>query len=319
MAVGGFHSYLFRVKMAGNSSMQLTRCFGYLWLLAALLFPTHANATESAQRESAASRTELEYSSEQIEAADSRPTLALIVSEFEYKSDTTLPPFAEQHFSKDFRIKSAINADEHCHELPGIDILRDADVAILVMWRRALPPEQLDVVKQYVAAGKPLVALRTTAHAFHTRDGSTPEGMATWPTFDQDVLGGHYQGHHNNHAQQGDPPTYVWALGEAQNHPLLSGIAPGEFVVPSWLYIMQPLKEGATPLIMGRVADREPHEPVAWTYETDHGGRVFYTSLGAPEDFKLPQFISLLRNAVYWAANRPVLNESANSAAAASP
>lgn len=233
-----------------------------------------------------------------------RPKLALIISEFEYKTYETLPAFAKANFSDDFQIESAINSDEQCQELPGIDILRDADVAILAMWRRTLPPEQLGIVKDYIAAGKPIVAIRSASHAFQTRDGTTPAGTETWPTFDRDVLGCHYQGHHGNYVTQGFPPTHVWIVPEAEGNPLLAGIATGEFTVPSWLYKVQPLSEGAEPLVMGRVADRQPQEPVAWTYHTNHGGRVFYTSLGSPEDFELPQFQSLLRNGLYWAADR---------------
>lgn len=240
----------------------------------------------------------------------SRPRLALIVSEFEYKTHDTLPAFAKANFSDDFQIESEINSDEHRQELPGIGILGDADVAILSLWRRTLPPEQLAVVREYVASGKPIVAFRATSHAFQTRDGATPEGAETWPTFDRDVLGSHYDGHHGNYAKEGFPPTHVWVLPEAKNSPLLSGVDAGEFIAPSWLYKLQPLSKGAETLMMGRVADRLPQEPVAWTYRTKHGGLVFYTSLGSPEDFELPQFRRLLRNAVYWAAERPIPTDS---------
>jgi type 1 glutamine amidotransferase len=234
-----------------------------------------------------------------------RPKLALIVSEFEYKTYETLPVFAKQQFSDDFQIESVINSDENLQELPGIEILKDADVAILSLWRRTLPPAQLDILKKYVAEGKPIVGFRAASHAFVTRDGTTPAGKESWPTFDRDVLGCYYQGHHGNYAKEGFPPTHVWIHPEAKDNVLLSGIETGEFTVPSWLYKVQPLSEGAVPLMMGRVADRQPHEPVAWTYRTKHGGRVFYTSLGSPDDFELPQFRSLLRNAVYWAAGLP--------------
>ena len=56
----------------------------------------------------------------------------------------------------------------------------------------------------------------------------------------------------------------------------------------------------------GRAEDLEPHEPVAWTHQRPGGGKVFYTSLGHPEDFSLGDFQRLLTNAVYWAADLPV-------------
>ncbi|MEM7234132.1 MAG: ThuA domain-containing protein [Planctomycetota bacterium] len=48
----------------------------------------------------------------------------------------------------------------------------------------------------------------------------------------------------------------------------------------------------------------KPSEPVAWVSRTKHGGKVFYTSLGHPEDFKSPSMNRLLRNAIEWAAKR---------------
>jgi type 1 glutamine amidotransferase len=151
-----------------------------------------------------------------------------------------------------------------------------------------------------------MVAVRTTSHAFATRDGQDPEGRASWPTFDREVLGGTYTGHHGNHPENGDPPTLVWMTPENAQHPILTGIPPTEFVAASWLYKMSPLSENATPLMMGRVGDRKPIEPVAWTHNSPSGGRVFYTSLGHEGDFRLPQFVRLLKNAIYWAAELSV-------------
>ncbi len=47
----------------------------------------------------------------------------------------------------------------------------------------------------------------------------------------------------------------------------------------------------------------EHTEPVAWTHE-NHGGRVFYTSLGGPEDFKQKPFQTMLVNSIFWTAQR---------------
>jgi type 1 glutamine amidotransferase len=44
----------------------------------------------------------------------------------------------------------------------------------------------------------------------------------------------------------------------------------------------------------------EKVEPIAWTRIADRS-KIFYTSLGYPDDFKLPQFRRLLINAIYWA------------------
>jgi len=49
----------------------------------------------------------------------------------------------------------------------------------------------------------------------------------------------------------------------------------------------------------------EINEPVAWT-NTVNGSRVFYTSLGGPGDFELPNFQRLLLNGVLWALDKPI-------------
>jgi type 1 glutamine amidotransferase len=49
----------------------------------------------------------------------------------------------------------------------------------------------------------------------------------------------------------------------------------------------------------GSIADAT--EPVAWVREKD-GRRVFYTSLGHPDDFKEASFIRLLVNGLAWAS-----------------
>jgi hypothetical protein len=107
----------------------------------------------------------------------------------------------------------------------------------------------------------------------------------------------------------------VWAPESAREHPLLADWSKEEFAVTSWLYKHQPLSESATVLMMGRVADRQPHEPVTWINKTKHGGRVFYTMLGHPDEFELPAFQKLLRRGIDWAAG---IEANANDSEAAS-
>ena len=65
--------------------------------------------------------------------------------------------------------------------------------------------------------------------------------------------------------------------------------------------------------LQGPAGIEEP-EPVAWTHQRPNGGRVFYTSLGSKDDFNVPDFQLLLRNAVYWAASLPVPATADNKA-----
>lgn len=72
---------------------------------------------------------------------------------------------------------------------------------------------------------------------------------------------------------------------------------------------MSPLGKETQVLLMGRVGGGQPQEPVAWTNVSPGGGRVFYTSLGHPEEFKNPDFQRMLFNAVFWAAGLNVPRE----------
>jgi type 1 glutamine amidotransferase len=73
---------------------------------------------------------------------------------------------------------------------------------------------------------------------------------------------------------------------------------------------MSPLGKQTQVLLMGRVGSRQPQEPIAWTNITPAGGRVFYTSLGHPQEFENQDFQRMLLNAVYWAAGLSVPREA---------
>ena len=72
------------------------------------------------------------------------------------------------------------------------------------------------------------------------------------------------------------------------------------------LYRVMPLEVSATTLIIGTVPGHPP-EPVAWTNRPPAGqSRVFYTSLGHPDDFDNTMFRTLLLNGLCWALDIPV-------------
>ncbi|MCZ6792896.1 MAG: ThuA domain-containing protein [Planctomycetota bacterium] len=229
-----------------------------------------------------------------------------VVAEREYETRKTLPEFARNVLGARHGLRYTflhVNPGDPW-DIPGLEVLDDADALVLSVRRRALPEKQLAAIRRYLEAGKPLVAIRTSSHAFDTR-GAVRErpGYADWPAFDTEVLGGDYEGHHRG--QDASESTFVWRLDAARSHPILRGVSPGELKVRSWLYKTRPLAETATPLMMGRAGDRKPHQPVAWT-NTYRGGRIFYTSLGHPDDFRDKTFQRLLANAVLWALEREV-------------
>jgi type 1 glutamine amidotransferase len=146
-------------------------------------------------------------------------------------------------------------------------------------------------------SGKPLIGLRTASHAFDTR-GKAPQGYGEWPDLDPKVLGGSYHGHHG----RGPKCTVTLAAG-AGAHPILAGVKL-PFTSDGSLYEVRPLAKSTKPLLIGTIPDKEP-EPVAWTNRYGRS-RIFYTSLGHPDDFRNEHFRKFLVNAVFWAMNKPL-------------
>jgi nicotinamidase-related amidase/type 1 glutamine amidotransferase len=235
-------------------------------------------------------------------AEDDRKHLVLVMAEDEYETAKTLPPFVDRYLRDDFRVTLVFGEDEGGGTtLPGIEALTEADVALVSIRRKALPAAQLKVIREYIEAGKPLVAIRTTSHAFSLRDAAPPAGHALWPDFDQQVLGGRYEGHFGVH-----PDTLAWVKDGAEDHPLLAGVRRDQFRVASTLYQYGDLADTTRVLMVGRVGEEGEIQPVAWTNRTPWGGDVFYTSLGHAGDFRLPVFEQLLINAVRWTSGVPL-------------
>ncbi len=70
------------------------------------------------------------------------------------------------------------------------------------------------------------------------------------------------------------------------------------FKTKGGLYKNPMVASDVTVLLRGSIPKES--EPVAWTREKD-GRRVFYTSLGTPDDFQDPNFVRLVVNGLSWA------------------
>jgi len=230
---------------------------------------------------------------------DHRKHLVIVMAESEYKTNESLPEFALRELGHDYRVSLVFDDTQNGNHLPGLEVLNTADVALLSIRRRTLTDKQFAVIRRYVDSGKPLVAIRTSSHAFCLRKQKPPAGHQEWRDFDRQVLGGYYQNHHGNKLV-----ARVTPLKSALSHPIMKGISPESFDVKSSLYLSDPLAKTTTPLLTGKV-DGAKAEPVAWTNIRNGGGRVFYTSLGHVGDFKIPAFRKLLKNGIAWAVGQP--------------
>ncbi len=236
-----------------------------------------------------------------VAVAEEPLKVTFLIGEDEYNTWETLPAFVEREL-KPLGIQSTlIHADpQNLNHFPGIEKIADADVLLVSVRRRPLPKKELDAIRSYLKAGKPMVGIRTTSHAFATRANQPkPPGLDQWPEFDVEVLGGKYENHYAN-----EIGSDISIASHAQGHAILKGIRQGSWHSTGSLYKCTANK-GTTILLNGIASDKGKPvtHPVAWTHQYGKS-RVFYTSLGHEDDFKLPHFNRLLINGIYWAANR---------------
>jgi hypothetical protein len=98
--------------------------------------------------------------------------------------------------------------------------------------------------------------------------------------------------------------TDASVIAEKAKHPILTGVDP-TFHVRSWLYRVLPdyPAKGTEWLLMGKAVNpdkKAEDQPIAWTWENQYKGRVFFTTMGHPEDFSVEPFQRLVVNAVHW-------------------
>jgi type 1 glutamine amidotransferase len=211
-------------------------------------------------------------------AHDKRLVVCLISGSLEYKSDESLVAFEEYVQSRyPMRCTRAFRRTDD--DLPGLENLETCDVALFFTRRLTIAGEQLERVKRYCAAGRPIVGVRTASHGFQR-----------WLEMDREVFGGDYGKHYGS-----GPRTKIEVVPEAKAHPILKDFRPFESV--GTLYRNRQIAQDTTLLLRGHIPGQS--EPLAWTRQ-HRGGRVFYTSLGHPDDFQQESFRRLLARAVLW-------------------
>ena len=229
------------------------------------------------------------------------PKIVFVLAEREYKTAETVPVFYEKHLKPlgfEAEFVTAPTGGPERNNLKGLEkALKDANLVFLSVRRRAPKADQLEAFQDYIAAGKPLVGIRTSSHPFDIKKNDSPEGHAQWKTFDHDVLGGSYNGHHGKQKTE-------WKVDKAaKGHVILKGVSLDSQITKGSLYRSAPLAKSTTALATGSAEGVEKSQPVAWTNKPKTGNRIFYTSLGHVSDFENEQFLKMLTNAVIWAAD----------------
>jgi type 1 glutamine amidotransferase len=210
------------------------------------------------------------------------PRVCLVSGSIEYESNRTLP-ILQQRLEKKGAVcsRAFLEGKDETH-LPGLENLDRCDVMVLFTRRLKLQGDDLERIKKYCLAGKPIVGIRTASHA-----------VQTWLDLDKEVFGGNYANHF------GKGQTQVKLVPTEKGNPILAGVTP--FISEGTLYKNEGIAADTHVLLTGTNA--QATMPVAWT-RNYKGGRIFYTSLGHQKDFEEESFLRLMENAVFWAVGR---------------
>ena len=212
---------------------------------------------------------------------------------------------------------------------PGIEALDSADLCVMLLRFRGWPDEQMKHFVDYYLAGKPIIALRTSTHAFDFKNGSLSAykkfgwQSKDWPAgFGKQVLGETWVNHWGNHKKEA---TRGIIPDSAKKHPILKGVT--DVLGDTDVYEAAPTAD-AQVLVLGQVlkgmkpgdppADyrkknakgveqgvNDPMMPVVWarnhTNETGKVNRVLTTTMGSATDLQNEGLRRLLVNGAYWA------------------
>ena len=204
--------------------------------------------------------------------------------------------------------------------MPGITALDSADLCVMGLRFRELPDSQMKHFVDYLDAGKPIIALRTSTHAFkYDRNKASPYAKYDWHStawpggFGQQALGETWVDHHGKHGFE----STRGVLNEAfKGPPILRGVK--DIWGPTDVYTVSHLPKDATVLVWGQVLSgmkptdppvegpkNNPMMPLAWlrnyTGEKGKTSKVFTTTMGAAVDLESEGLRRLLVNAAYWA------------------
>ncbi len=256
--------------------------------------------------------------------------IVLISGDEEYRSEEALPMMAKilaQHHGFTCTVLFAIDSakgtiePDTVNNIPGLHLLKNADLVIMSLRFRELPDRQMKFIDQYLQAGKPIVALRTSTHAFRYKINKTSKyakygidsKIKGWEKgFGKTVLGETWVSHHGHHGVEG---TRAITNGVMESHPILRGVQ--DVWGLSDVYTVGDLGNGTQVLqygisIKGLTASSLPIYdksvmPVAWirNYKAESGKtcRIFATTMGASVDLNSAGLRRLIVNASYWAIN----------------
>jgi hypothetical protein len=254
--------------------------------------------------------------------------IVVLSGDEEYRSEEGLPMLAKilatRHGFKCtvlFAINPATGTIDPTMQtnIPGLAALDSADLCVMLLRFRELPDAQMKHFVDYLERGKPIIALRTSTHAFaYSRNKQSPYARFSWNNkdwpggFGQQVLGETWVNHHGDHGKQS---TRGIINEDFKTHPILRGVT--DIWGPSDVYGVVHLPPNAQVLVRGQVlTGMNPHDPplegpknnpmmpLVWVlnYSGASGttNQIVTTTMGAATDLESAGLRRLVVNACYW-------------------
>jgi Trehalose utilisation len=254
--------------------------------------------------------------------------IVLLSGDEEYRSEESMPMLAKilaRRHGFDCTVLFAVNPTNGLVEptvvdnLPGLEALDSADLVVMALRFRQLPDPAMKHFVDYLNAGKPIIALRTSTHAFqYTGNPQSPYARFDWRNqdwpggFGRQVLGETWVDHHGKH---GFESTRGVLNESSRDHPILRGVT--DLWCPTDVYSVIHLTADAQVLVRGQVlsgmkptdppvegAKNQPMMPLVWTrdYKGPNGktSKIVTTTAGAAVDLQNEGLRRLLINACYW-------------------
>ena len=200
--------------------------------------------------------------------------------------------------------------------IPGLELLKSADMMVILAMDLELPDEQMKHFVEFVESGRPILGFRCSVLAFKYKNNPNSPyaryGLGSKEGgFGGIVLGETWRGHHGHHAVES---TRGMVNGPQRGHPILRGVG-GDIWGPTDVYQIDRLPEDATVLIHGQVLKgmnpddapnyEKPIMPMVWThtFESPSGksARVVTSTIGASQDLESEDLRRVVVNGVYWA------------------
>ncbi|MCB1064834.1 MAG: hypothetical protein KDN20_18180 [Verrucomicrobiae bacterium] len=245
--------------------------------------------------------------------------IVFLAGDEEYRSEESLPMLAKilsQTHGFDCTVLFSVDPEKgyidpnNGKNIPGTEALADADLMILALRFRDLPPEQTQPITDFLNAGKPVIGLRTSTHAFN---GKMATGDWKYNQFGLNILGETWVAHHGAHKKEGARGVIE---ADNANHSMLNGVM--DVFAPSDVYTVKNLKGDETILLRGAVTEtldpsskpitgpkNSPMQALAWIhdYTGPNGtakGQAFCTTAGAAVDLMSEDLRRLVVNAAYY-------------------